>query len=111
MHPTGTDGHHMYHNTQSIMASPTYSPDHQSNIMCYNMLSPGMEHDIKSEGLHSINNHHHHHHHGHVQPHDSRSPSIDGEHENGNGDHLHELQSQQIVRKMERPSVVNIKTE
>lgn len=105
------DGHgiHMYHNA-SIMASPTYSPDH-SNILSYSIMSPSMlsgEHEIKTEPMHGMNNHH-----SYQVAHDSRSPSLDGEHEHGNGDHLHEMQTQQmIMRKMaDRPSVVNIKTE
>lgn len=129
----GTDSHMMYHS----MASPTYSPDHSSNILSYSIMSPGMlnEHDIKIEGMHGngatvgagtnnhhTHSHHHHMHHGHSHnayhvattagehaTHDSRSPSLDGD---GNADHLHEMQSQQrLIAKMERPSVVNIKTE
>lgn len=66
------------------------------------------EHDVKLEGMHG-HNHHSHHQTQHLGHHDSRSPSNDGEHENGEqGDHLHELQSQQVIRKMDRPSVVNI---
>lgn len=93
-----------------MYSSSVYSPMSASSpyyVMPSNNLLA--EHEVKIEGLpaqHGIaHSYHNHHQMSHMPPHSqsqSRSPSIDDE---------HDLQSQIVSRNLERPSVVNIKKE